>query len=279
MLNENQSYIAFLNNPSIQDLIDIGNFIVESSGKPFFTSVVLFAANINGHSPDNPELFYNSSISTILNENIDLVQSLQKKGMKIQLSYLGNHQNSGWSCNMSESTAKALANNMVEDIFKYGLDGINIDDEYSACSGNGQSFYWITGAIKNHPKFKQKILTKALWKDLIYFQDPLNVADFLDEGYEMTYVGSVSKLDKYIGYGMKKENLFLGISPEFTPLSKVKGICSSVINSGYNGVMIWAPNSFFTTEQASRYYTEIIKAGEGDNSKVVYTPGNNFIIK
>ncbi|MCC8459279.1 glycosyl hydrolase family 18 protein [Photorhabdus aegyptia] len=274
----NQSFaannnVAFLNNPSPQHVKDIGNFVVKRTEKPFFSDVILFAANINSSTSNIPVLFYNNEISSILKENISLVRNLQKKGIRVQLSYLGNHQNAGWSCNMSQATATKLADEMVNDVVKYGLDGINIDDEYSTCSGNRQSFYWVADAIKSHPKFANKVLTKALWSDYIYFKGPTNIANLLDAGYEMTYTNaSVNKLAPYVNFGMKKENLLLGVSPEKNSLSTVQNITRSVINNGYSGMMVWSPNTIFTIDQASQYYTQIIKAEEGINEEVVYVP-------
>src|SRR5688572_29749516 len=122
--------VVFLNNPSPQDVSNVGRFIVKGTGKPFFSDLVLFAANINGSTPNTPVLFYNSQMSTILDNNIAIVRALQQKGIKVQISYLGNHQNAGWSCNMSASAAAQLGNAMVAEVVRYGLDGINVDDEY-----------------------------------------------------------------------------------------------------------------------------------------------------
>ncbi|PQQ39408.1 glycosyl hydrolase family 18 protein [Photorhabdus laumondii] len=157
--------ITFLSNPLPQHVKDIGNFVVKQTEKPFFSDVILFAANINNSISNSPVLFYNDKISSILKENISLVRNLQKKGIRVQLSYLGNHQNAGWSCNMSQATATKLANEMVNDVVKYGLDGINIDDEYSTCYGNRQSFYWVADAIKSHPKLKNSYTLPSLMKN------------------------------------------------------------------------------------------------------------------
>ncbi|MGO4779839.1 hypothetical protein AB4084_30630, partial [Lysobacter sp. 2RAB21] len=69
---------------------DVGHYVVTSTGKPFFSDLVLFAANINGSTPNSPVLYYNSEMSAILKDNIDIVRQLQGKGIKVQISYLGN---------------------------------------------------------------------------------------------------------------------------------------------------------------------------------------------
>lgn len=264
--------VVFLNNPSPQDVRNVGGFVVNSTGRPFFSDLVLFAANINGSAPDNPVLFYNSQMSTILDNNIDIIRQLQSKGIKVQISYLGNHQNAGWSCRMTAQTTSRLAAAMVADVIKYDLDGINVDDEYSRCSGDAPSFYSVLRAIKTNPYFSGKTLSKALWSDASYFRAPNNAADQLTEGYEMTYAGSVSYLQPYVGYGMQKSALFLGISPQFTSTANVRSIAASVANGGYAGVMVWAPNAFFNTTQAAGFYSEIVKAQAGASESVVFRP-------
>lgn len=264
--------VVFLNNPSPQDVSNVGRFIVKGTGKPFFSDLVLFAANINGSTPNTPVLFYNSQMSTILDNNIAIVRALQQKGIKVQISYLGNHQNAGWSCNMSASAAAQLGNAMVAEVVRYGLDGINVDDEYSTCSGNASAFYSVLSAIRGNSGFSGKTLSKALWSDSQYFSVPYNAATKLTEGYEMTYGGSVSYLTPYVGYGMLKSNLFLGISPEFSSATQARTIAANVASGGYQGVMIWAPNAFLSTSAAASYYTQIIKAQAGSTASVEYVP-------
>lgn len=264
--------IVFLNNPSPQNVKDIAKFTVKSTGKPFFSELVLFAANINGSTPNTPVLYYNAEMSAILKDNIDAVRQLQNSGIKVQISYLGNHQNAGWSCNMTAKAAAKLGDAMVAEVVKYGLDGINVDDEYSTCSGNATAFYNVLKAIRANTYFSGKTLSKALWSDSQYFVAPNNAATKLTAGYEMTYAGSVSYLTPYVGYGMAKSALHLGISPEFTPSSGVQAIAKSVADGGYQGVMIWAPNAFLSNTSAAQYYTEVVKAQIGSTETVVFTP-------
>lgn len=264
--------VVFLNNPSPQDVKDIAHYRVKSTGQPFFSDLVLFAANINGSTPNTPVLYYNTEMSAILKDNIDAVRQLQNAGIKVQISYLGNHQNAGWSCNMTSRTATRLGNAMVSEVVKYGLDGINVDDEYSTCSGSASSFYAVLKAIRGNPYFSGKTLSKALWSDSQYFRSPNNAADQLTEGYEMTYAGSVGYLAPYVGYGMSKSSLFLGISPEFSSASQARTIAQNVAGGGYQGVMIWAPNAFLDRTAAAQYYTEIARGQIGATELVEYLP-------
>lgn len=264
--------VVFLNNPSPQNVSDIGRYVVRGTGQPFFSELVLFAANINGSSPSTPVLAYNAEMTAILRDNIQVVRQLQNRGIKVQISYLGNHQNAGWSCNMSAQVAGRLGDAMVAEVVKYGLDGINVDDEYSTCSGNAAAFYKVLRAIRVNPYFSGKALTKALWTDSQYFRAPNNAATQLTQGYEMTYNGNVGNLQPYVGYGMSKSALYLGISPQFTSTANVRAVAQSVVNGGYAGTMVWAPNAFFNTTQAAAYYTQIARAQIGASAVVDYVP-------
>ncbi|KAG9600541.1 hypothetical protein KCV01_g7890, partial [Aureobasidium melanogenum] len=266
--------VIFLNNPSLQDVKDVGNYTVHGTGKPFFSELVLFAANINADSKGNPVLFYNTEMSTVLDKNIDTIRALQKKGVKVQIAYLGNHQQAGWSCTMSKDTIKSLSDSMVADVVKYGLDGIDVDDEYSTCSGDTSAFYNLLSAIKNNASFDKKILSKALWSDSAYFRSTTNVAKLLTEGYEMTYNENVTNLSNYTAAGMTKNQLLLGIDPGSTSASRVYDVAKSVSNAGYAGVMIWAPNGRLSRSAAATYYTNILKAQTGDSTSAVDAPTN-----
>lgn len=240
--------VSIINNPSILDLANTGRFMLKTN-KPFFNDVVLFAANINGQDPDHPELFYNEQISTILNTDfgIALVRNLQSSGIKVQLTYLGNRQNAGWSCSMSIDAAHRLADMMVDEINKYKLDGINIDDEYSNCSGNTEAFYNIVKYIKTNPKFSGKILSKNLFEDEQYFSGSYNVSPYIDQGYEMAYWHGIDHLQNYVNDGMSSDKLYYGFdpnpnnqNPDTYPI-----VSKEIVSDGYAGGMIWNINGHF----------------------------------
>ena len=78
--------VAILNNPTIQEVAQISNYKLSSSGQPFFNKVVLFAANINGKSPSRAYLFYNSYFQDLLSDKgIQTIRMLQKKGIKVDI--------------------------------------------------------------------------------------------------------------------------------------------------------------------------------------------------
>lgn len=68
-------------------------------------------------------------------DNVDIfVRPLQKKGMKVLLSIMPNHQGIGFS-NLDISNGRKMVKDFARDIYeavrKYGLDGVMFDDEYA----------------------------------------------------------------------------------------------------------------------------------------------------
>lgn len=104
---------------------------VLEDGQPFFDAVVLFAGNINWDaSKQKVYMSANPNIQALLDNSETLLQPLRKKGIKVLLDILGNHDQAGvagltdWGC---EQFGRELA----QICYDYKLDGIGFDDEYS----------------------------------------------------------------------------------------------------------------------------------------------------
>lgn len=111
-------------------------------GQPFFDAVVLFAGNINWDaSKQKVYMNANPNVQALLDNSEELLQPLRKKGIKVLLDILGNHDQAGiaglsdWGC---EQFGKELAQICLD----YKLDGIGFDDEYSSYYGSGK---WFAG--------------------------------------------------------------------------------------------------------------------------------------
>ena len=155
-------------------------------GTQLFDIACIFAANINDDN-GRPVLYFNPQVSAVLNESDD-VKNLQALGIKVLLTVLGNHQNAGWSCFSDQATAADFANQLAECVEHYGLDGIDIDDEYSACETNDTSLIMVTYEMRQ--AMPNKILSKALFDDIDYFQSSWHnvvLAETLTNGWEMSY--------------------------------------------------------------------------------------------
>ncbi|WP_394843500.1 glycosyl hydrolase family 18 protein [Pendulispora brunnea] len=194
---------------------NIGCYTYGSPPKQYFNMASIFAANINYDSASGkPILYFNPQVDQVLN-GTNYVKNLQSQGIKVLLTVLGNHQNAGWACFRDEGTAQNFAQQLSNAVNKYGLDGIDIDDEYSQCTSNNTSLIMV--ASKMRALMPSKIISKALFTDLSYFQASWNghkLAEYLDYGWEMSY-GSTNyggRLSGYLSNGMTKAKLGIGAS-------------------------------------------------------------------
>lgn len=102
-----------------------------SDATPFFDAVVLFAANIN-YNAEEDRVFLNNNpnVQALLDESETYLQPLREAGIKVYLGLLGNHDMAGLA-QLSNWGAHIWANEVAEACAEYGLDGVNLDDEYS----------------------------------------------------------------------------------------------------------------------------------------------------
>ena len=83
------------------------------------------------------------------------IRPLQAKGIKVMLSVLGNHQGAGFANFPSKTAATAFAKQLSDAVSKYGLDGIDFDDEYAEYGNNGtgqpnsSSFVYLVSALRD----------------------------------------------------------------------------------------------------------------------------------
>lgn len=153
----------------------------------------------------------------------------------------------GWSEFKTECEAKKFADYLEKDVInKWGLDGIDIDDEHSASNDpQEQSLAMVTTVLKK--KMPSKLITKALWEDHGKFKAKWNdhtLAENLDYGWEMSYYSGTPKemLSFYAENGMKKSTLCLGFSAEkrFAPcFPSIGPTMDTVMSEGYGGRMLF----------------------------------------
>lgn len=129
------------------------------------------------------------------------VQQLQAAGIKVLLSFLGS-EGYGWDgISDPHDFAQWVQKNVIEE---YGLDGIDIDNEFSGLS-DPQSFMNTIGTLRG--ELSGSLLTKPLWADSEYFT--ISVAQgypnagaylgqLLDFGCSMAY-----------GYGFESQIAFI----------------------------------------------------------------------
>lgn len=126
------------------DMINVGKYTLASGGQ-LFDCAIIFAANIS-YDPATKQagLYFNPRVQYML-DNLDTqIRPLQARGTRVLLSVLGNHQGAG-VCNFPDwDAAQAYAQMLAGIVEKYGLDGIDLDDEYAdyGTNGTGQPNAW-----------------------------------------------------------------------------------------------------------------------------------------
>jgi len=244
--------VAYVGNVSASDLAATACY-VDSDGAAAVDVVCIFAANICASVPSDAvylaplvQVPVGGAYATAGAGLFEALQSgviaqLQAKGITVLLTLLNNHDAAGWS----QFNSEALAANFVEQlrvvVDNYGLDGIDIDDEYSNGTPIQNSLAMVTSLMQQ--ALPGKIISKALWQDEQYFNVPyqgVSLQDTLTYGWEMSYGGEPQyRLPQYVELGMSKNALALGFwsgSPAPTPDVDVEWLKSN----DYGGVMVYA---------------------------------------
>ncbi|MFI0977540.1 endo-beta-N-acetylglucosaminidase H [Streptomyces sp. NPDC021093] len=119
-------------------MLNVGKYTLANGGGNVFDVAVIFAANINYDSAKKSAyLYFNENVQRVLDNAQTQIRPLQAKGIKVVLSVLGNHQGAGFANFPSKATASAFAKQLSDTVSKYGLDGIDFDDEYAEYGKNG----------------------------------------------------------------------------------------------------------------------------------------------
>ncbi len=131
--------IAF---PEVNNInpLNYGEVLLEDE-TPFFDYVVLFAFNINYNADeDRVYLHANPNCQALLNDSEHLIQPLRRKGIKVLMGLLGNHDAAGLA-QLSDWGAGEFAKEVATAIKQYGMDGVNLDDEYSSSPISGNKWF------------------------------------------------------------------------------------------------------------------------------------------
>ncbi|WP_020389113.1 endo-beta-N-acetylglucosaminidase H [Kribbella catacumbae] len=143
-------------------MLSAGKYTLAQGGAQVFDIAVIFAANIN-YDGTKAYLHFNQNVQRVLDNAATQIRPLQQKGIKVVLSILGNHQGAGFANFPSKAAAGAFAQELANAVTKYGLDGIDFDDEYAeyGVNGTGQpnasSFFYLVSALRQ--KLPNKLIT------------------------------------------------------------------------------------------------------------------------
>jgi hypothetical protein len=128
------AYVEVNNN----SMLNVGKYSLANGGGNVFDIGVIFAANINYNvTTKSAYLYFNPNVQRVLDNVATQVRPLQAKGIKVTLSILGNHEGAGFANFPTKQSAEAFAKQLSDTVTKYGLDGIDFDDEYSEYGKNG----------------------------------------------------------------------------------------------------------------------------------------------
>ncbi|WP_083403641.1 endo-beta-N-acetylglucosaminidase H [Curtobacterium sp. MCBA15_001] len=133
-------------------LSNVGRYTL-ANGANAFDVAIIFAANINNQD-GRAVLYANENVQATLDAAATQIRPLQAKGIKVSLSVLGNHQGTGIANFTSQAAAADFASQVAATVTKYGLDGVDLDDEYSDYGTNGtaqpndQSIGWLISALR-----------------------------------------------------------------------------------------------------------------------------------
>ena len=145
------AYVEVNNN----SMVNVGKYALAKGGNVFDVAVI-FAANIDYDTATKSAYLYNNpNVQRTLDNAATEIRPLQAKGIKVMLSILGNHQGAGFANFPSQAAAAAFAKQLSDTVTKYGLDGIDFDDEYAEYGNNGtgqpnaSSFVYLVTALRN----------------------------------------------------------------------------------------------------------------------------------
>lgn len=106
-------------------------FVLKDSGKLMIDEVVIFAANTRCDPiTGRVYLHKNPNVQFLLDNGEQYIQPLRKRGMKVLLGILGDHDQAGIA-QLSALGARIFATELALHCKAYNLDGVSFDDEYS----------------------------------------------------------------------------------------------------------------------------------------------------
>jgi hypothetical protein len=231
-------YVEVNNN----NILNVGSYKLQTSGKYLFNVVNIFAANINYDTGrGRPYLYCNNNVTKVLTNADTYIKPLQAKGMKVVLTILGNHQGAGL-CNFpTRESARDFAQQLAHTVNTYGLDGIDFDDEYSDYGNNGtgqpnaSSFVMLVQELK--ALLPDKIIT-------FYYYGPaasrlswngLRVGDYVNYSWNANYgTFSAPNVPPLTNAQISPAAVWLGNTSNSTTTS----LATQTKNGGY-GVFMW----------------------------------------
>ena len=230
------AYVEVNNN----NFSNMGCYTLSTGGKVVNVATI-FAANINYLNENHalsPVVALNPQVDYLLTQTA-YVKNLQAEGIKVTMSLLNNHDYSGWSQFHSQAEADSFALSVKNAVTEFGLDGIEIDDEYADSTGSQTSIPMAVRAIRN-------LLPNIIIGYYLYSDDGVDPGTVLAYKYSdgttfsslITYaIGNFGDpLSEYTS-SIAKTKLFYESSS-----STITVNADSAKKDGYGGVMLFSAN-------------------------------------
>ena len=226
------SALTYNNKPALDVIIFTANLNLQSTGTPDGTWWM------DPSAPGPTMLRANPDLKALLES--DAVQAAQDKGIAVVLCGLNNHDTAGWSEFATDTDAGQFAAQCAHVLEQYGLDGIDIDDEYSAGQPIQDSLAMVSYFVRK--AIGGASFSKALFTDVQYFSPKYNgttLGENLTWGWTMSYwEPPQAQLAPYKGL-MANEHLLCGFQAgQYQPTQvDITGMQAA----GYAGVMVFQP--------------------------------------
>lgn len=248
------------------NMLNVGSYTLQDSNKQLFDIAIIFAGNINyDTSKSRAYIANNNNVTKVLNNIETYVKPLQQKGIKVLLDILGNHQGAGLANFPNREAARDFALQIANTVYTYGLDGIDLDDEYAGYGNNG------TGQPNDGSfvMFLQE-LKKAMPDKLITFY---NIGPVINK---QNFEGD--KAGNYINYAW---NPYYGAYniPSVPPLDKTKLSPSAIWikNSNTQSTSVTTLSNLATKSKNDGYGVFMWYDLKGTNSADYLSAGSNIL--
>lgn len=117
-------------------------------GRLLWDVVCLFSGNINHHADRNaPFLSLNPQTQYWMDNNEVFIQPLRKRGIKVIMCVLGNHDQAGVA-QLSDYGCRMFAEELARFCETYNIDGVCFDDEYSGSPDLSNPYYASRGSAR-----------------------------------------------------------------------------------------------------------------------------------
>lgn len=250
-------------------LLNTGRYTLEN-GANVFDIAIIFASNIKMNNNSEAIIYNNPNVQALLNNATTQIRPLQDKGIKVVLSLLGGGEGVGIANFATQAAAQRFAGLIKKEITKYGLDGVDFDDEYAEYGTNGtaqpnkHSIGWLVDAVRND--LPDKLITFYNIGPAAQYlsEDPASVGSKFNYSWN-PYYGSFEPPSIP---GLNKSDLApAAIDITSTSQSTAASLANQTIAGGYGAYLTYN----LVAGNYSTYLSAITQQLYGQN--VTYNPG------